>query len=140
MRMLTQHVNDNHYRIVSVGLRELHNKIHGDGLPALGGNLRGVEFTDQELPERLPPAAEVTCGDVPADMAGHLRPPVIPRHQLQRLEPTGMTGDPGVVVLLEDAPAEILVPGNNDFTSEVQEPTLGVPLGASRGPGARDFE
>src|SRR6202012_4559783 len=84
--------------------------------------------------------AEVAGGDIPAYMARHLRPPVIPGHQLQRFEPAGVTGDPGVVVLLENAPAEIFVSGDDDLTPEVQEPSFGVPFGAPRGSGAPDLE
>ena len=51
-----------------------------------------------------------------------------------------MPGDSGVMVLFQNLPPEILVPGDYDLTPEVQEPAFGMPFGASRGPGARNFE
>jgi hypothetical protein len=39
-----------------------------------------------------------------------------------------MTGDPGVMMLLQNLAAQILVLGDNNLASEVQETTLDMPL------------
>src|ERR1700712_5856657 len=118
--------------VVAVGFRELDDEIHRDRVPTLRWGLGRVQLTDWELPERFGSAAQITGCNVPADVTGHLGPPVVPGGELQHLEATGMTGEPGVVVLLQNPTAEVFVPRNNNLTAEVEQPSVNMPLG---GPG-----
>jgi hypothetical protein len=51
-----------------------------------------------------------------------------------------MTGQPGVVVLLQNPTTEVFVPGDNDLAAEIEQTGVYMPLSGPGGPGASDFE
>src|ERR1700761_2255073 len=75
---LPEDINCNHNCVIAMGLGELNDKVHRHGVPALWGDLSGVQLTDWELPERLGAAAQVAGRNISAYMSGQLRPPVVP--------------------------------------------------------------
>jgi hypothetical protein len=99
-----------------------------------------VQLPDQKPSECLGPTAQVAGRNVPADVSGYLGPPVVLGDELQRLEVASMTSDPGIVVLLQNLAAQILVPRDNILATEVQESGLDVPLGRLGGSGTSDLE
>lgn len=51
-----------------------------------------------------------------------------------------MNGHPGVVVLRQNPLAEVLVPGNNNFTLEIKQAGFNVPFGGMGGASTPDLE
>ena len=51
-----------------------------------------------------------------------------------------MTGDPGVVVLLQNPTAEVFVPRDDNLTAEVEQTGVDMPFGRAGGAGAPDLE
>jgi hypothetical protein len=76
--VFTQDVYDNHDRVIAVGFQELDYKVYQDRAPMLLRNLGQVKLANREFPESLGAAAQVAGCHVPADVSGHLGPPVVP--------------------------------------------------------------
>ena len=89
----------------------------------------GCNSPTRELLECLGLAAQIAGSDMPADVSGHLGPPVVPGDKLQCLEEASMTGDSCVVVLFHDSAAEVLVPRDNNLAMEVEQTGVDTPLG-----------
>jgi hypothetical protein len=67
---------------------------------------------------QLRPITQITGFDVDADVAGHLRPPIVARYELQGLEVACMSGDACIMVLFNDMASKVSVIGDIDLTAE----------------------
>ena len=80
----------------------------------------------------LVPQAGVAGTGVSSDHAGHVRPPVVARHQFEGLPPPRVPCDERIVVLFNDPSAKILYVGNIDSAVEQKQIfTFEVPFRAS---------
>jgi hypothetical protein len=113
-------VHDIHDRVVSVSGGEFHDEIHTDFFPPSVRDFYGVEFPLRFPTLHLSPITEVTCADIDSDVAGHLRPPVIPRKEFQRLPAARVSGNGGVVMLGNNSAAKVFVIGDVDLAAESQ--------------------
>src|SRR6202795_1778023 len=100
-------VDDVHYRIIAVGVREFHYEADANGVPAIGQSGGGVKFTEGFVALNFCPEAEVAGFCVESDVAGHLGPPVASQDEFEGLPSTGVTSDVGVVMLFHDPASEI---------------------------------
>src|ERR1700675_4986099 len=98
-----ERVDNVHYCIIAMGVREFHYEVDADGVPAIGRSCGGMKFTEGFVALNLCPNAEVASFCVESDVAGHLGPPVASRDEFEGLPSTGVTSDAGVVVLFHDS-------------------------------------
>jgi len=117
-----------HNRIIAVGLGKLNYEIYADGVPVSLGDGEGLELTHRLVPLCLCPDAYVTGLHILTYISGHLQPPVIVRHELQRLPPACMSSHSGVMMLGYDPSAKLGVIRDVYLASEKQKPILLGPL------------
>jgi hypothetical protein len=79
------------------------------------------EFTHWQLLLCLCPEAEVAGFAILANVVGHLWPPVVAGYQFQCFPLTGMSGNVGVVVLLNNLAVEVCILQNVNVILEEQE-------------------
>jgi hypothetical protein len=89
------------------------------------------EFTHWWSLLRLCLEAEVAGFAILANVAGHLWPPVAVGYQFQCFPPTCMSGNVGIVLLLNDPAAEVCILRNIDAILEEQEVLQFPPFGGS---------
>ena len=80
--MLSDGIHYNHHRIMTSRFRQLDNEVYTYSVPWGIGNWKGMEFTGGGSMGCLGPQAHVTGRDILADVPRHLRPLVVPGHQL----------------------------------------------------------
>jgi len=78
---------------MSGGEGEFHNEIHTKHVPSRVQDPKRMQFAYQSLPYWLRSEAEVTGADVLSDVPRHLRPPVVPRDQLQCFPVSGVSSN-----------------------------------------------
>ena len=77
---------------------------------------------------QLSSAAQIAGLDILTYIAGHLRPPVVASDQFECFEPTWVSGDVRVVVLLDYPSAELAVLRHVNLSSEHHQPLRLRPL------------
>ena len=87
-----------------------------------------MEFPKRLTTLELGSDAHVTGSSVLTNEPRHLWPPVVSRNQFQSLEPSWVSSNEGVMVLLYNAPAEIFVIRNIDLASENKQTIVVRPL------------
>ena len=90
---------------MSGGEGEFHNEIHTKCVPSQVWDLEGMQFTYQSLPYQFHSEAEVTGADILPDIPRHLRPPVVPRYQLQRFLASRMSSNLHIVAQRDYLPS-----------------------------------
>jgi hypothetical protein len=104
---LSEGVDHNHNRIVSIQLRKFDNEVHTHRVPASFRRRKRFEMTGWQLPLDFGSETEVACGSILTNILRHLRPPVISTHQFQCLPPTRMTCNPAVMVECYNLPTDV---------------------------------
>src|ERR1700675_3526103 len=121
-------VDDVHYCIIAVGVREFHYEVDANGVPAISRSGGGVKFTEGFVALNLCPKAEVAGFCVESDVAGHLRPPVASQDEFEGLPSTWVTGDAGVVMLLHNPASEVGIVRYVDLTPVEEEAVVLCPF------------
>ena len=102
-----------------MSLQEFRDEANSYRVPLFLWDLRRVKLTRRKVLEGFSAAAQATGGDLPADMTGHLGPPVVPGDKLQHLEASSVPCDSRIVVELQDTTPEVLVSGDDKFALEI---------------------
>src|SRR6202795_3609464 len=110
-----------HDRIVPVCFRKLDNEIYADRVPSCCRSCRQMEFSERFVASDLGPAAEIARLRVESNVPRHLGPPVAPGDEFEGLPPSGVTGNAGIVMLLDDPASEVTIIRYIDLTSEEQK-------------------
>jgi hypothetical protein len=77
-----------------------------------------MELTEGSSMLQLRPITQIAGFNVDADVTGHLRPPIVARHELQGLEAACMSGNVHIMVLFNDTVLKVFVIGDIDLTAE----------------------
>jgi hypothetical protein len=77
-----------------------------------------MELTEGLSMLQLRPITQIAGFDVDADVAGHLRPPIVACYELQGLEAACMSGNARIMVLFGDTVPKVFVIGDIDLTAE----------------------
>jgi len=78
---------------MSGGEGKFHNEIHTKRIPLQVRDSERMQFAYRSLSYRFCSKAEVIGADILPDIPRHLRPPVVPKYQLQRFPASGMFSD-----------------------------------------------
>jgi hypothetical protein len=73
-----------------------------------------MELTEGSSVLQLRLVTQIAGFDIDADVAGHLRPPIIARYELQGLKVACMSGDACIMVLFNDMALKVSVIGDKD--------------------------
>ena len=90
---------------MSGGEGKFYDKIHTKRVLSRVWDPKRVQFAYQSLPYRLRSEAEVTGADVLSDVPRHLRPPVVPRNQLQCFPVSGVSSNLRVMTQGDHSPS-----------------------------------
>src|SRR5271155_1687292 len=82
MRTFSHRIDNNHNTVFSICFWQFRYKIDTDHIPRAVWNRMRVEFAHWWLTRGFCTETHVTGGDVLSNIAGHLRPPIVSRHQL----------------------------------------------------------
>jgi hypothetical protein len=118
VRAFSYTVDDVHNCVISMGLRQFDYEVNTDRVPWCRLCLRGMELTKGSSMLQLRPITQIAGFDVDANVAGHLRPPIVACYELQGLEAACMSGDVRIMVLFNDIAPKVLVTGDIDLTAE----------------------
>ena len=102
-----------------MSLWEFRDEVNSYRVPPFFRNLRRVKLTRRKVPEGFSAAAQVTGGNILADVTGHLGPPVALGDKPQRLEVSSVACNSRIVVELQDTTPEVLVSGDDKFAPEI---------------------
>jgi hypothetical protein len=94
----TEGVHYYHDHIISVRLREFNYEVDTYGVPADVRHRKRFEVAGWRLPQNLCAEAEIASSSVLTDVPQHIRPPVIPRNQLESFPPTGVSSNVTIMV------------------------------------------
>jgi hypothetical protein len=137
MSPLSDGINDDHNAVLPIGLRKFRDEVHAHDLPRFVRNRKRVKFSGGRLAYGLRPEAHVACGNIPANVPGHIGPPVVTRHELQSLPTSSVSGDLGVMAKRDYPTAQICRIRNVDFSTEIKQTVGEGPLGGTDGTGGR---
>ncbi|KAG6895695.1 hypothetical protein C0992_013226 [Termitomyces sp. T32_za158] len=133
MSTFTTQVHNYHDSIIAMRVRQFHNEIHRCHAPTRCGYQERVQLSYQEVTLELGSETQVAGAGVGANIPQHLGPPVVVRHQFQRLPAARVPSNPGVMVLLNNASLKLWVIGDIDAAMEGKEAILEAPfVGAYR--------
>src|ERR1700675_396483 len=120
-----------HDRVVPMCFRKLDNEVYADRVPSCCRSCRRMEFSERFVALDLGPAAEIARLRVESNVPRHLGPPVAPGDEFEGLPPSGVTGNAGIVMLLDDPPSEVTIIRYVDLTSEEKKSVRPFPPGTA---------
>src|SRR6267378_4263820 len=128
VRPLGHRVHHHHNRVVTCRLRKFDDEVDAYSVPRCVRDRKRMKFPDREVLSRLGPEAEVTAGDILAHVPGHLRPPIIPGNEFQRLPPPSISGDLRIMAECQDTSAQVEGVWDIGLTMEIEDAFDQVPL------------
>ena len=93
MRPFGDRIDHNHHHVEAVRIREFHDEVDTDSLPASLRYGERVEQADRSVSEDLVSEAGLAGSGVLPDVSRDLRPPVVMGDQLQSLHTSRVTCD-----------------------------------------------
>jgi len=126
--LLAYGIDNCHDSIISSGLWKFYNEIHADDFPTFFWDWEGVKLSNQEVALCLSLETLVAGGDLLANVARHVWPPVVPWGEFKRFEAACMSSNFGIVTEENNALAKVWRGQDMDAASKVEKAILFQPL------------
>src|ERR1700679_1235692 len=102
MTPFARRVHDDHRGIEPMGLREFDDEVDADCVPSCFRDREWMKFAKRFAFLGLRSKTHIACLTVLPDVTRHVRPPITPRNELERLPASCVSPDFRVVVLFGD--------------------------------------
>ena len=110
-------IDDVHDRVLAVGLGEFADEVDTDDVPRCVGNGQGVKFAVGFMARRLGATAQIAGLGIKTYMSAQARPPIVARNQFEGLEPSRVSRDARIVMLLENPTSKVFVVRDIDLAA-----------------------
>ena len=129
--LLGHEVNDVHDHVIAVSIQEFAGKIDTHDVPRHVRNGHRVKFTVGFMPRRLRATAQIASLCVQANLPAKTGPPVASRNQFEGFEPSGMSCNARVMMLLDDPSPKVFVFWDVDLATKEKDMIFEGPFGTS---------